>query len=257
MAMYGELCVEYYDLDKPWPPLSEYAFYTSYLLSVEGPILEPMCGSGRFLLPFLKGGLDVRGFDNSPGMIRALQDKALTLGLTPTVWEADLKDLPAAERYGTLVIPSGSFGLVCDVEDVRHILHAFYRALKTGGLLLLEMETPFAVNEASPQFCGEKRRKDGARIRLSSRMEILPCQSDSPMCRFFNQYDLIQDGLTQEASIVKTEQEVLEIRLYTADVFLQMLGQAGFQKVRAVKAFEKNQRPGPQDSTIVYEAWKV
>ena len=51
---YLNLCTEAYDLSKPNPPEDAYAFYRDYAISANGPILEPMCGTGRFLLPLLK-----------------------------------------------------------------------------------------------------------------------------------------------------------------------------------------------------------
>ena len=46
---YLKLCTQVYDLSKPTPPEEAYAFYRSYIEATRGPILEPMCGSGRFL----------------------------------------------------------------------------------------------------------------------------------------------------------------------------------------------------------------
>ena len=51
MSAYGSLCTEFYDLDKPSAPADALAFYVARARKVGGRILEPMCGSGRFLLP--------------------------------------------------------------------------------------------------------------------------------------------------------------------------------------------------------------
>lgn len=60
---YLSLCTEVYDLSKPNPPEDAYAFYRVYAMKANGPILEPMCGTGRFLLPLLEEGFNVHGFD--------------------------------------------------------------------------------------------------------------------------------------------------------------------------------------------------
>ena len=52
MNSYRRLCTEFYDIDKPRPPDEAFAFYRGRAEQVKGPILEPMCGSGRFLLGF-------------------------------------------------------------------------------------------------------------------------------------------------------------------------------------------------------------
>lgn len=54
---YLDLCTQVYELSKPIPPEDAYAFYRSYVADYKGPILEPMCGTGRFLLPLIEEGV--------------------------------------------------------------------------------------------------------------------------------------------------------------------------------------------------------
>lgn len=57
MDSYLDLGACYYDSIRTEPPKEAYAFYRSYVIDSSGVILEPMCGSGRFLLPLIKEGL--------------------------------------------------------------------------------------------------------------------------------------------------------------------------------------------------------
>ena len=50
LETYLNLCTEYYDLDKPEAPTDALQFYLKYADEAHGPILEPMCGTGRFLV---------------------------------------------------------------------------------------------------------------------------------------------------------------------------------------------------------------
>ena len=45
---YLSLCSQYYELDKPDAPHDALEFYLKYVKNTDGPILEPMCGTGRF-----------------------------------------------------------------------------------------------------------------------------------------------------------------------------------------------------------------
>ena len=58
-------------------------------LECYGSILEPMCGTGRFLLPLFEEGFffNVHGFDASDNMLAALHTKARDRNLHPTVWK--------------------------------------------------------------------------------------------------------------------------------------------------------------------------
>ena len=72
---YGSLCTELYERLHARAPEDELAFYLSYARPGQR-ILEPLCGSGRFLVPFLERGLDIRGMDASEEMLSRLREKA-------------------------------------------------------------------------------------------------------------------------------------------------------------------------------------
>ena len=95
---YLSLCTEVYDLSKPTPPEDAYAFYRSYAIQAKGPILEPMCGTGRFLIPLLAEGFNVHGFDASDHMLEVLHTKARAQNLQATVWKDFVEDLKNLEK---------------------------------------------------------------------------------------------------------------------------------------------------------------
>ncbi len=55
---YGSLCTEMYEILHRQAPKEELDFYVSYAKK-EQKILEALCGSGRFLVPFMKQGFDI------------------------------------------------------------------------------------------------------------------------------------------------------------------------------------------------------
>ena len=55
---YGSLCTEMYEILHEQAPQDELDFYLSYAEKGK-KILEPLCGSGRFLIPFLERGFDI------------------------------------------------------------------------------------------------------------------------------------------------------------------------------------------------------
>lgn len=90
---YLSLCTQIYDLSKPNPPEDAYDFYRDYVMKSNGLILEPMCGTGRFLLPMLEDGFNVHGFDASDHMLKVLYAKAKAKHLEPTIWKGFVEDL--------------------------------------------------------------------------------------------------------------------------------------------------------------------
>lgn len=81
LSTYLGLCTEVYELSKPNVTADAYQFYRSYALEAKGPILEPMCGTGRFLLPLFEEEFNIYGFDASESMLKKLHEKAATKNL--------------------------------------------------------------------------------------------------------------------------------------------------------------------------------
>ena len=72
---YGSLCSDMYEILHKQAPQDELNFYLSYAEKGK-KILEPLCGSGRFLIPFLERGFDIYGIDLSKEMLDKLIQKA-------------------------------------------------------------------------------------------------------------------------------------------------------------------------------------
>lgn len=133
---YGSLCTEMYELLHKEAPEDELAFYLSYARPGMS-ILEPLCGSGRFLVPFLRRGLSIQGMDNSREMLDRLLEKA------PEA-QAVLCDLEAyqpTERFDYIFIPSGSVSLFTDMETCKGILRKMKTLLKAGGRFVFAVDT--------------------------------------------------------------------------------------------------------------------
>src|SRR5438309_6210811 len=135
-SLYLSLCTEFFDLDKPKASTAEYAFFHYYVAKSAGPILEPMCGTGRYLIPFLEEGFNVEGFDASPFMLKRLQTKCAQKNLTPHVWEQFLEGVPAtllrqgfvgqAKQYNLIFIPDSSFCLFLNPVHIKMCLQKIY-----------------------------------------------------------------------------------------------------------------------------------
>ena len=142
---YGKLSTLYYDLSKPFPPKVEFDFYFRELQSAKGKVLEPMCGSGRFLRPLAAQGIKIEGFDKSPQMIQACISHLLESKLAAEVFHSDFREYSPNSKYGVVLIPSGSFGLLKDAEEQRIALEKILSWLETDGFLIMDIETPAAL----------------------------------------------------------------------------------------------------------------
>lgn len=244
---YLNLCTQFYDLSKPSPPKEDYDFYLSYAKEADGPILEPMCGTGRFLLPMLADGFDVEGFDASQPMLDALHAKATAQGLKPVAWNSFLQELARPKQYSLIFIPSGSFGLITDLNEVKSALRTIYDHLRKDGTFVFETETLSAVPTLAVWRGSRLHRPDGKTILLSQLAMI-----EDAICYSIGKYELIDTN-----HIIQTEVEEYKIRLYNdTSLLLGLLEQIGFKSVKLVKAFDRRALPGEKDETILYECKK-
>lgn len=248
LGTYLDLCTQVYDLSKPTAPSDAYSFYLSYAQEADGPILEPMCGTGRFLLPLLAEGFDVEGFDASSSMLKALADKAKLENLHPKVWHGFVEDLSQPKRYKLIFIPSGSFGLITDLCAVRKALQIIYEHLAQGGLYVFEVETSLAVPKELGIWRGSRwQRADGSVILLSQLATL-----DNDLCYSIGKYEVLDHNQIQQ-----TEIEEYKIRLYSDPAnLIDLLKDTGFTDVRLVKAFARTSSVEEGDDTIVFECRK-
>ena len=246
LSSYLGLCAEVYDLSKPKPPEDAYIFYRSYAVQLKGLILEPMCGTGRFLLPLLEEGFNVHGVDGSDYMLQRLHVKAKAANLNPTVWKGYAEDLKRQEKYNLIFIPSGSFCLITEKAAVRSMLKVFYDHLSDKGILLFEAETLKAVPQTNIWRESIWHKSNGQIIALSQ----LATFKDN-VCNSICKYELLDHN-----NIIHTEIEELRVRIYDSDELTQILKSCGFQNVKVIKAFDVNRKPDINDESIVYECRK-
>ena len=244
---YLNLCTQVYELSKPSAPKDAYNFYKSYVLNAHGSVLEPMCGTGRFLLPLLVDGFEIDGFDASPHMLNILHKKARLQSLTPNVWQGRVEQMSTEKTYNLIFIPSGSFGLLIDETIVENTLKTFHNILDDRGTLVFEAETlratpkQFGIPRSSAYQC------DNGNMIVATFFDLPPTNNTmTSICR----YELVQDN-----QITTTEIEEFKVKLYDPKSLTLKLKDAGFSKVTLHKAFDPKMSPG-DDEVVVYECMK-
>jgi SAM-dependent methyltransferase len=100
-------------------------------------ILDAPCGHGRISARLAARGFRVTGLDRSAEFIELARSRATEAGLSVEYLEGDLRELPFEGRFDGVVNWFTSFGYFDD-DTNRRVLAAFRRALRPGGVLLLE-----------------------------------------------------------------------------------------------------------------------
>lgn len=101
-------------------------------------LLDLCCGTGRHSLIFAKRGLDVTGLDATPAYLREAERRGRGLKNLRFV-KGDMRRLPYREEFDAVVNLWTSFGYFLDPADDLKTLKAVARALKPGGLFLIDL----------------------------------------------------------------------------------------------------------------------
>ncbi|KTD04004.1 methyltransferase, ubiE/COQ5 family [Legionella geestiana] len=140
--MYGELCTQFYDADKEFAQSNELQLYQD-LFGKNDVLFEPMCGSGRLLIPLMQLGYTVHGLDNSPSMLASCRHRAEKLNLIPILTEGTLEDFSNNTKFNGIVIPLGSYQLFYPREHAYKALQIFHNLLFPGGKLVMDLFIPW------------------------------------------------------------------------------------------------------------------
>lgn len=228
-AEYRRLLTQAYDIDKPSAPPEELAFYRAHVEQARGPVLEVMCGSGRFLVPLLQAGADIDGVDASEDMLDACRQRCQSLGLSTDLSLQELEQLEVRRAYELILCGGGSFGLLADIGDAEAALRRMRDALAPGGSLLLEVETPSEQGGRGAWGGRWWRRPDGAIIVLRD----LGRDVREGVEEALGIYELYVDG-----ALVETELNEWVRRFWTPRDIAAALEAVGFHEVRITRAFD-------------------
>ncbi len=223
MSSYGSLCTEFYDLDKPNPPRDALEFYTLKARAAGGRVLEPMCGSGRFLVPMVQAGLLIDGTDFSQPMIAACQRRLAFSGVEAELFEQSLEALSLPYTYSLAFIPSGSIGLLPTDQALLAALTRLRKHMQPGATLLLEFaepddepDTPSYI-ELAPRAV---QASDGTVITYSCSAQRLETSGST---LFRGRYTK-----TNGDRVIGTEDEDLTLRSFSTTQLTDLLQRSGF-----------------------------
>ncbi|WP_037287835.1 class I SAM-dependent methyltransferase [Saccharibacillus sacchari] len=222
-SYYGELCTKVYESGKSLAEGKELEFYLSFVTRPDMEVLEPMCGNGRLLIPFMQRGIGIEGFDISEDMLKMCREKGRSLGLEPRVDQAKLEEFVSDKNFDLIVIPFGSFSLLPD-ELVDQGLRQLKKALSDQGKLLLTiMVEPHQGEDLAEWTESGMTQLANESIRLYKKTRY-----DAEKVVLFTElkYELVKDD-----RVLRTEIMEFPVRFYGIDAFKQILERNDFRQV--------------------------
>lgn len=239
---YGSLCTEMYEILHPNAPEDELAFYLSYAEKGK-KILEPLCGSGRFLVPFLERGLDITGLDLSKEMLSKCQEKVphanLILG--------DVLTYEPNEKYDVIFISSGSVSLFTDMELCIQMISKMKNLLKSEGKFVFAVDTIAnrCPDDKDYQVSIAVKTKEGFDLLLKSKNTY----DEQTQTQFSPAFYELYDG----EQLLQREEMDFQTHLYTLGEMESYLNQLGFSEVKVYSTFDKEIAQNNTAEMFLYE----
>jgi SAM-dependent methyltransferase len=243
---YGSIAAEIYDIDKPYFALPDTRFHLERFQGFAGQILEPACGSGRTLIPFLQAGLDIAGFDPSLEMLDRCRARAAEAGFSPDLSRLRYEDFAYDRRFGAILIPVGSFTLVDDFAVAMDVLRRFHDHLDPGGMLVIDLQ---GLNFLASQATDRRRW-------TAPNGDLLTCEgvrtaTDLLRQRAENTYRYER---WRDHALVESQIDVMAQRYWGLDEFRLALEAAGFSGVTVCGGYDRRRGPRESDRVWTFEA---
>lgn len=250
LSTYGPLSVIYYDLSRPLPPKDALDFFLSKINNNSDKVLEPMCGSGRFILPFMKKGVDITGFDNSSYMVERCQNHLKKNNFDyNNITVNDFNNFNPLSNFEMIFIGRGSICLLIEETDINLALEKIASWLSINGRVYFEVYTIFFLED---EYSGP----DPIFVITENNEKIVITKSNwintnNSVFKSLRTYELWKND-----RIIRKEVENLSLRLYSAEEFSSLLEKHGFKILRKTDRYS-NQEVNEYSKVIVYECEKI
>lgn len=246
LKTYRALCTEFYERESHLNHQEALDFYLNYARHAKGLILEPMCGTGRFLIPIGQAGFAIEGFDASEQMLEVLKQKEPSAH----VWQEFMQDFNRDDkRYSLIFVPYGSWGLMDNIEDSKKSLKIMYDHVVPGGKFVVEIETVASASKTVNMWHrAVQTRNDGSYIALNTYPTYSPeTQIFTAICRY--------ESIVKN-QIKTTETEDFKMYLYHYDEFERYLHDAGFSDIKKYQDYNKTVAFDNKAPLLIYECSK-
>lgn len=177
-------------------------------------VLDCPCGPGRHTLELARRGFAVTGVDRTAAYLEEARQRAQAEELAPELLLADMRHFRQTEAFDVALSLFTSFGYFEDPAENEAVLRNYYRSLKAGGVLLLDV----AGKEIIARIY---QRHDWSEHEGVFRLEERKVASD--WRKMESRWLLVKDGVIKEKRFSHW--------LYSAGELHKMLADSGFKQI--------------------------
>ena len=239
---------EYYDVAFTWDLGSEIEFFGKVFSEcVPFPvrrILEPCCGTGRFLLALPRHGYSVTGYDRSPEMLEYARGRVADLGdpVAARAIEGDMLTTRFEREYDAALNSINSIGYLLSDEDIVTHLRNMGASLRRGGVYVVHIACEWE-REPDLEHNSWTMERDGLKVTTTWVIE-----KDDPVARLSHQLctmDIDDNGVTSKHTFRET------LRLWKHEELKELVARSGGLEYAAL--YSESFEPLPADTRVTGE----
>lgn len=251
---HSNLTAEIYEISHPTE--AEYKdvdYFLDALGEEPGRVLELACGTGRFLAPLLAAGISMEGLDHSPEMLALCARNCARRGVVAPLHLADMASFELPRRYDAILVGAGAIKELPGRELVLQSLRSCRRALVPGGSLLIDLlpqrhvSLAISVDRPTDPLPMQYWERDSTMWAVETVLLEYDASLDRTVA--LRRYEKWQDGKLQASELHR-----FYMQHWTLDAFTELLNVAGFTEIEAVANYERNRRPGANDTDWTFHA---
>ncbi|MCW4048410.1 MAG: class I SAM-dependent methyltransferase [Candidatus Bathyarchaeota archaeon] len=154
----------YFSSHNDWPPGEQEAISHAH-----GNVLDVGCGAGRHSLHLQNNGVNVLATDLSPLAVQVTKERGVKNTLV-----SDVNDLNPAEKYDTVLLLGGNFGIYGDPENTKHGYRHLHTITSDKAVIIASTLNPYSTNKTQHLDYHQQNRENGRMpglVKLRTRYE--------------------------------------------------------------------------------------
>jgi len=246
-SFYGKFYAQGYDIGTEETHITQFYLSQWKRLGKPGPVLEPMCGTGLKLIPFIQAGAVCDGLDASSHMLSVCQAKLDELNLKSELYHQNLEIMQLPKRYGFIFIPGGSIGHLYDKSIALQGLRRLKDHLLPESWLIFDVRPPAFMSVFGHHGLVDYDLVDYSDGSVDFTTGYWQHLEKERVIRKWNKIEhFVNNQLTQ------TEIFDYHERLYDITEMKTLLSEVGFGNIQTSKAYERNSQPVDKDGIVFY-----
>ena len=161
-------------------------------------------------------------------IVDALKKKVEAAKLKPRIFRKDMRKIDFADEFDAIICMNSAFQYLLTDEDILQTLRAFHRALKLGGVAIIDMMNFLSLLGRYKESIVKSYSKNGVSFRQAIRHSV----EDVPAILNHREFGIIEDN-----GQTTTYHELHRFRMLNYNEMRRFLTEAGFHEIRCFGEF--------------------